>query len=162
MKALQHLSNEVKCKHCSIDDIQTLNIDHIYNDGSEEHKRLGRARICRNILEMAQREARQRYQILCWNCNWIKFIETKLEWKPSPYWLDAITQLGKLQCKHCSNSDIRILVIDHIQNDGGQERLEITNHKIWRKITKMPESVAQEQYQILCRNCNWLKELESR
>jgi len=65
---------------------------------------------------------------------------------------------GKNCCARCGLSDIRVLDIDHINNNGANERKVSGNnlvHKIF--LNNFPEG-----YQILCRNCNWIKELERR
>ena len=66
-----------KCIKCGFDNINALCIDHINNDGSEDRKKIGFDSIAlyRKILNMPQSEARNLYQVLCRNCNWLKYIE---------------------------------------------------------------------------------------
>lgn len=63
------------------------------------------------------------------------------------------------ECKHCGNMDIRVLNIDHINNDGAKHRKEVgslgTGFYSWLKRMKYPKD-----YQVLCFNCNWIKRLE--
>ena len=72
---------------------------------------------------------------------------------------------GSLVCAKCGFDDVRALDIDHINGGGCKERkktmdrwrrTEYTGY-IYRLRTKKPEG-----YQVLCRNCNWIKHLESR
>jgi hypothetical protein len=62
-----------ECKRCGFLDWRALQIDHINDDGSAERKSLTSAsnfylRIMKNIN-------RDKYQVLCANCNWIKKYE---------------------------------------------------------------------------------------
>lgn len=66
--------------------------------------------------------------------------------------LAVIRALGS-ECKHCGNTDIRCLQIDHIDGGGHQERKAIGHRGICRKILKGNI----KKYQLLCANCNWIK-----
>lgn len=61
-------------------------------------------------------------------------------------------------CANCGIDDIRVLCIDHLNNNGREEREKIgfggTFYQ-WLKTNDYPEG-----YQVLCWNCNHLKELE--
>lgn len=62
-----------KCSKCSFNDVRALQVDHINNDGSKE-RRLScgqRVRFLRMVLE----DTEGRYQLLCANCNLIKYFE---------------------------------------------------------------------------------------
>ena len=75
--------------------------------------------------------------------------------------LDVLKKINpKLDCKECGIDDIRVLVIDHIKNDGYKERREMNYSSFYRKILKMSAEEISEKYQILCRNCNWIRRLE--
>lgn len=63
-----------KCKRCSFKDIRALQIDHIHGGGVKELKTLRRERMYLNILEDKEKN---KYQLLCANCNWIKRYENK-------------------------------------------------------------------------------------
>ena len=61
------------------------------------------------------------------------------------------------KCGKCGTWDQDVLTIDHVRNDGKQERKNLKgSEKLYRKIIlkKFPK-----EYQILCRNCNWKKYL---
>lgn len=69
---------------------------------------------------------------------------------------------GKLCCAKCSyNSDVRALVLDHINNDGYKHRINKTwgGSSIWSYIIK---NNFPKEFQELCCNCNWIKEIERR
>lgn len=66
---------------------------------------------------------------------------------------------GSVKCAFCGFSDIRALTIDHINNDGGilRKALYKSGHATYQYLimNNFPEG-----YQVLCRNCNWIKEFE--
>jgi hypothetical protein len=65
------------------------------------------------------------------------------------------------KCNHCGISDIDVLDLDHIENDGAKERKEnLFAYNLYRKLKK--EGFPTGRYQILCKNCNWKKELLRR
>lgn len=71
-----------------------------------------------------------------------------------------ITQVsnGENKCKRCGFSDIRALQVDHV-NGGG--RKEVNNVKFRNPFRYGKQiALAQENYQILCANCNWIKSYE--
>jgi hypothetical protein len=59
-----------KCACCSIDVWQFLTIDHVNNDGAEERKKLQRTSIYGFLVK--NNYPKDRYQILCMNCNYCK------------------------------------------------------------------------------------------
>lgn len=64
------------------------------------------------------------------------------------------------KCKQCECSEVRILELDHINNDGKQERSELglvgAGFYGWLIKNNYPN---KDKYQILCKNCNYLKYL---
>ncbi len=71
---------------------------------------------------------------------------------------------GKPKCKHCGFDDIRALCLDHVNNDGAEQRRNIrpkNRHRggssidvyIRAKRNKFPKDL-----QVLCSNCNRIKE----
>ena len=60
-------------------------------------------------------------------------------------------------CNNCGESDVDVLAIDHINNDGYAHRLANPGWYFyqWLKNNNYPEG-----YQVLCFNCNWKKHLE--
>lgn len=63
----------------------------------------------------------------------------------------------ELKCVKCGIDDMRVLTIDHKNNDGYKERKKKTTYRIYKEIVEMPISEARKSYQVLCRNCNWLR-----
>lgn len=63
-----------------------------------------------------------------------------------------------MKCLWCGIDDIRVLDLDHINDDGAKHRDEINYNLIfWIKKNNFPP-----MFQVLCRNCNWIKELNRR
>lgn len=71
---------------------------------------------------------------------------------------------GNAVCVACGFNDIRALCIDHILNNGAEERLRLRDkyfagsifHR-WLRDNGFPAG-----YQTLCANCNLIKEIERR
>lgn len=65
------------------------------------------------------------------------------------------------KCVKCGRNDSEVLEIDHIDNTGGKDRKRgIYGWKLYRRLKR--EGYPKDNYQLLCRNCNWKKELERR
>jgi hypothetical protein len=66
---------------------------------------------------------------------------------------------GELKCADCNLNNLDVLVIDHINNDGNQHRKKIGGGGIntYRWLIKQGFPTG---YQVLCHNCNWLKQLK--
>lgn len=79
--------------------------------------------------------------------------------------LKAVTYIGEPKCARCGYTDLRALVIDHRNNDGNKERQGSIGKRgvcYFLKILRMPQEEAKSRYQILCANCNMIKENEQR
>ncbi len=66
-------------------------------------------------------------------------------------------------CSKCKETEVRVLELDHIHNDGKKERNELKKlgsgfygHLIKNNYPN------KKRYQILCKNCNYLKYLETK
>ena len=64
-------------------------------------------------------------------------------------------KLGR-KCVGCGFDDIRALQIDHINGGGNKDRRSTTPINYLLRVIKDTE----QQYQILCANCNWIKRYE--
>jgi hypothetical protein len=67
----------------------------------------------------------------------------------------VITFLGG-KCKRCQFSDRRALQIDHVNGGGWKENRSTANRDIYLKIFS-----GDQNYQLLCANCNWIKRYEN-
>jgi hypothetical protein len=66
---------------------------------------------------------------------------------------------GTLKCAQCGYDDIRALDIDHINNDASKDK-----KKFGKKAYSFYIYLANnfpEGYQVLCKNCNWIKHIEN-
>lgn len=61
-------------------------------------------------------------------------------------------------CVRCGFSDIRALTLDHILNNGAEERKEIGERGVY--LRALQDEHAHE-YQILCMNCQFIKRIEA-
>lgn len=71
----------------------------------------------------------------------------------------AVTALGS-KCARCGFSDHRALQIDHVNDDGHTERHMALNCVKYYRMVK--SQIASGRYQLLCANCNWIKEHDRR
>lgn len=71
---------------------------------------------------------------------------------------------GNLSCGRCGFNDIRVLELDHINGGGNLHRKRLTgNAKSGGGITTYLDLKSKgfpSGYQVLCRNCNWIKYIE--
>lgn len=65
------------------------------------------------------------------------------------------------ECKTCKFSDIRALQIDHINNNGAEERKSLGGQKFsgWKFYKYLIDNNYPDGYQTLCANCNMIKQL---
>jgi hypothetical protein len=71
--------------------------------------------------------------------------------------VDVLTHYGngKLVCVGCGYSDLRALSIDHINNNGAEERQRFGGGSRFYQYLK--DNNYPEGYQTLCMNCQWVK-----
>lgn len=65
-------------------------------------------------------------------------------------------------CKHCSNSDIRVLQVDHVHGGGIQESKRYSHNRRQFNNDILNGVLPKENYQILCANCNWIKRFTNK
>jgi len=65
------------------------------------------------------------------------------------------------KCFHCGFSDIRALQIDHVNNNGAEERKQNGGQWFsgWHFYKYLIDNKLPEGYQTLCANCNMIKQL---
>lgn len=76
--------------------------------------------------------------------------------------LQLLSKLGK-QCVNCGENKVEFLQIDHVNNDGGQERKENGVRGMTTKIINeyLNGKLDIKRIQILCANCNYEKQYVS-
>lgn len=73
---------------------------------------------------------------------------------------EALEHYGGAFCKCCGETELLMLSLDHVQNDGaahrkaltGQTRTMPTQSYVWAKQNNWPSI-----YQVMCFNCNWAR-----
>jgi len=94
--------------------------------------------------------------------------------KANKTWRHKIkNELYKLLGNKCANpynlnhgdfeNDPRFLQVDHVHNRGAEDRREIKKHRAnyYNYVLKQVKAGSKE-YQLLCANCNWLKEIKRK
>lgn len=166
---LSNYSNGIpKCNICNEVNIEFLTIDHIYGCSKELRKQQGTGHNLYRWLK--NNNYPLGYQVLCWNCNCKKsmnkrFLESKYKY------CQRRNQIIKFEvfshycngipyCQCCDEKDIDMLTIDHVNNDGVNQRKKynygtgIIFYK-WLKNNRYPDDLGLK---ILCYNCNCSKQ----
>jgi len=66
-----------KCVRCGYTDPRALQIDHIHGGGSKEHRKYNGPQYIVMLDKLPLHKLKEKYQVLCANCNWIKRFENK-------------------------------------------------------------------------------------
>lgn len=61
-----------RCSSCGFSDARALTFDHIEGGGRAERKKKDSASLMRAIVAEPHR-----FRVLCWNCNWIAYLERR-------------------------------------------------------------------------------------
>lgn len=74
--------------------------------------------------------------------------------------IEILSEYGG-KCIKCGINDLDVLDIDHIYNDGAEDRKKnLFAYNLYRELKK--QGYPKDRHQILCKNCNWKKEIERR
>lgn len=107
-----------------------------------------------------------------WNNEWIA--KNKERYNASKYIYREKTKLtvmkhygnGKIECIKCGEKDIDVLCLDHIKNDGAEQRKKLGISGRNSAGMNTYEVLKREGYpdglQILCANCNLKKEMQRK
>jgi hypothetical protein len=145
-----------ECAICKEHRLWFLTIDHINNDGAQHRKKL-KSNIYKWIIKNKYPEG---FQILCWDCNWEKYLINKPQAKSTTKKYINIKQkvynyYGN-KCNCCEKSNLNVLVLDHVNNDGSINRMSGCQFYYWIVRNNYPNTI-----QLLCRNCNNAKQLNN-
>ena len=170
-EVFSHYGNgKLECP-CGQSDLKKLALDHINNDGAifrRLHKISGN-----KFYQYLKREnfPNLNLQILCHNCNILK-----QDSKPrNPKWAYTYLKRDRLkikcfahyaepiQCAECATSDLRVLTLDHIEDDGGEFR-KLHNisggNDFYLYLSR--NNYPDLKLQVLCFNCNQAKMIDQR
>ncbi len=153
-----------KCVRCGFKDHRFLDFDHIDNDGKEQRKVLGwKYKFYNYLIENKPDDI----QILCSWCNRRKMRHGTYDWGVRKQRGIAIirsrTQQRRLKClKHygtsiphcklCGLVNTRFLHLDHIDDNGKEEREKYGQGDTFYKY--LIENDFPSNLQVLCRKCN--------
>ena len=105
----------------------------------------------KEYLKIKARGSYKKYASRC--RRWMRDNRQKLR-------IDMIKAYGE-KCSHCGITDSEVLDIDHINNDGGKDRKKgVFGYKLYKLLKD--NGYPTGNYQLLCKNCNWKKELQRR
>jgi len=71
---------------------------------------------------------------------------------------EAVLDVYGRTCSACGFSDVRALTLDHVLNNGAEERASVGERGVYRRALK-PEF--RLEYQTLCMNCQFIKRVVS-
>jgi hypothetical protein len=161
LKVLTHYSNgKPCCKYCGKDNIGYLVLDHINEDGAQHRKSVGINKGNWVYLWIVRYNYPKIFQVLCHNCNIIKSLVHKSHaTKPSATKLKVINHYSNstMQCAECKENDIRVLTIDHMNGGGNKHRRELGMKCGYEFYRWLINQNYPSGYQILCFNCNELR-----
>ena len=168
LKILRHYSESFSCDICGEQNKELLCLDHIFGDGNTHRKEVGKGYSLYKWI--VNNNFPPIFRVLCYNCNFEHYIENNKSKKERKNELGrAYTQKQKKEvidhyggiCCGCSNNNLNVLSIDHINNDGNVHRRDPNIPRgqgfyWWLKKNNFPSG-----YQVLCINCNMLKHLNN-
>ena len=162
LKTLQAYGN--KCEICGENTLEFLAIDHKNGGGKVHRESLGSGHGIFTYLRK-QNYPKNNYRLLCHNCNFLTGV-TKLSSNPSKRVIRdrVLKQIvidaygGKCTC--CEETRFELMTIDHISNDGAEDRLLLGKSKsngrgLYYHLIK--SNFPKDKYQLLCANCNLAK-----
>lgn len=148
-----------KCIECGR--LSGLEIAHI--DGLHGKRRMNTLALYRWIINNPE-EAVKRHGLLCANCNWLEALRDNNWTRNSPVAqrnAEAIVRLGG-KCMRCGITNVQVLTVDHINDDGARDRQERTKHQITTYILTSNLEEVKESFQCLCWACQREKERSRR
>jgi hypothetical protein len=148
-----------RCAICGESSHEFLCIDHIDNNGMEEHATIGGGvHLYRHLQKLGY--PKDGYRLLCYNCNMARMLERKMSVPQVPrqvrYTRKAKTEVidaygGKCVC--CGEDNSLLLVVDHVNGGGQADRVEKGRGRaMYVRLKAM--GYPKDGYRLLCHNCN--------
>lgn len=147
------------CVRCGERIPKFLNVDHVHDGGREHRKQIRTGSAQKVHQEILSGKFPGKYQLLCWNCNHLKFLESSprtcnqyVERYKEKARKEAFAKFGR-SCFCCGSNDERILSLDHVGGGGSQQRktLKKTGASFYRWAIKNMDSC---EIRVACLNCN--------
>ena len=122
---------------------------------------------CEETLTRANVYPYQDYTRMCKKCFYSRSAEYRVRNKSHEKYvinqkISTLSHYSKnLECANCGETDLVVLSVDHINDDGARHRREIaknarsgggSNFYRWAKKHNYPSG-----FQVLCMNCQWIK-----
>lgn len=159
---LRYSAGTMSCAFCSDSTFEHLCLDHINNDGCRHRESV--KKVCGKsvYLWVKMNNYPPIFQVLCYNCNFLKSLKnTELPTKTKRYnvrikyaVMSHYSGGGEPSCAICSNTDLRVLTIDHI-NGGGRKHVTSLGMKGGTRFYRhLRDNGYPEGLRILCFNCN--------
>lgn len=151
-----------KCAMCGISEFDILTIDHIHYGGRKHVRDSGG---CIPMYRKMLKDYRpDLYQVLCYNCNCGKKTYQRAAEYSGKIKIDhnyrkrkrfRILSMYGDRCVECGITDLEVLTLDHINNDGKLDR-EI-NGSGTKFIDYLDRTGKRDDLVLLCWNCNCRK-----
>ena len=161
------------CLDCGETNFAFLSVDHVNNDGSEHRKAGLRGHRLYEWIRKNGFPQDGRFQLLCQNCNWYKHAlnlssnqsdDVSEAAKYVRFWREDLRKETLLayggKCACCDEDRPEVLTVDHVHNNGAEHRRIIPGGSplyTWLRKQGFP----QDDYQLLCRSCNFAKQAYS-
>lgn len=159
IEVLTHYSGgKPRCARCPVDEVRFLALDHIKNDGAVHRLRDG---VRHSFLWARKNGFPPVFQVLCHNCNTRKHAELRGPVKDSPsarHWVKARIDVlhhysgGVVRCALCTESDVVVLTVDHVDGDGNEHRRSLASPS--RLYSWLRRSGFPTGFRVLCQNHN--------
>ena len=161
LQVLKYYSNDtLHCILCPESRFWALTIDHI-NGGGRKHR--ASLKVHNFYRWLINNNLPDGYRCLCYNCNTKQYL-LQTNWQYTDSYLkkkqrDSVIKRAVLDmiggvCK-CGQSDIDVLTVHHINDDGAKHRRELTNGnggiRFYRKIFRLNE---YDGLECRCFSCN--------
>ncbi len=148
-----------RCVLCGETMHEFLCIDHVYNNGMEEHAMIGGGvHLYRHLQKLGY--PKDGYRLLCYNCNMARMLERKMSVPQTPRQVqytrkiksDVVAAYGG-KCVCCGESNPLLLALDHVNGNGQADRAVNGRGRVmYARLKKM--GYPKDGYRLLCHNCN--------
>lgn len=162
----RYSNGQIKCRNCDESGLDFLTLDHIAGRRAHGHSTSFSA--AKLWYHLKKNDYPEGYQVLCWNCNVLKYRKTALPTINSQkaLWarnarkkkkIDALNHYskGRICCACCGFDNFDALGLDHIAGRRAHGHSKtLTSVRLYNDLKK---NNYPRGFQILCYNCNGAK-----